>query len=371
MPCSTDPSQFVCKHLNQIAVYNMDASEATGPVTARHIGDRLYRGQYFMMQMDAHCKFVRHWDSKIIDQFRSTHNEMAVLSSYLTDLQGSIDANGDSTRNTRPIMCNSDFEGARPARYLRHGSQPEDVPEIKEMPQLQPFWAAGFSFSRGHFVVQVPYDAYQPMVFQGEEIAIGIRGFTYGYDFYAPRDSVVFHEYAVNSPRRNKVKMFWENNKHNGEGPKSLKRATSVIRMNLHINPSEWDHSETNRYGLGTVRDVELFYKLFLIDRENEKATQLCPFVKSGIMHRNFQPHLRPDGLGIDYSQLVDFDTESKIMALFAKQRPSCESNLKRAMYQKSASEIEFYLGEARRIGLAKEKPDLIEKATTLLKALS
>jgi hypothetical protein len=53
-----------------------------------------------------------------------------------------------------------------PSRYLRHGAQPEVVPEIHGMPQLQPFWAAGFSFSRGHFKVRVPYDPYQPMVFQ-------------------------------------------------------------------------------------------------------------------------------------------------------------------------------------------------------------
>ena len=53
-----------------------------------------------------------------------------------------------------------------PARYLRHGSQPEGVPVITDMPQLEPFWAAGFSFSRGHFKLRVPYDAYQPMVFQ-------------------------------------------------------------------------------------------------------------------------------------------------------------------------------------------------------------
>jgi len=53
-----------------------------------------------------------------------------------------------------------------PARYLRHGSQPEDVPSILDMPQLEPFWAAGFSFSRGHFKIRVPYDGYQPMVFQ-------------------------------------------------------------------------------------------------------------------------------------------------------------------------------------------------------------
>ena len=115
------------------------------------------------------------------------------------------------------------------------------------MPQLEPYWAAGFSFSRGHFKLRVPYDAYQPMVFQvsavqcsavqgkgvewsavtyiewtilicilinisslqGEEINVGIRGFTHGYDFYAPRDSVVFHEYAQKSSRRKKIPMFW------------------------------------------------------------------------------------------------------------------------------------------------------------------
>jgi hypothetical protein len=53
-----------------------------------------------------------------------------------------------------------------PARYLRHGAQPEEEPAIADMPQLEPYWAAGFSFSRGHFKLRVPYDAYQPMVFQ-------------------------------------------------------------------------------------------------------------------------------------------------------------------------------------------------------------
>eukprot|EP01036_Dinobryon_divergens_P045489 gene45489-60782_t len=167
--------------------------------------------------------------------------------------RGSLDANANSLRDTRPIMCNSDFEGEMPSRYLRHGSQPEDYAIIREGPQLQPFWAAGFSFSRGHFKVQVPYDALQPMVFQGEEISIGIRGFTYGYDFYAPRDSVVFHEYAEKSDRRKKVPMFWENSqKHRGEAKKSLARSMSIIRMSPDIDPSAWDHREEKKYGIGT-----------------------------------------------------------------------------------------------------------------------
>ena len=79
IPCSQDPNQAICKYRDQIAVYKMDAQYATGPVTARHIGDRMYRGEYFVMQMDAHCQFVRHWDTLLIEQWRSTGNEMAVL----------------------------------------------------------------------------------------------------------------------------------------------------------------------------------------------------------------------------------------------------------------------------------------------------
>jgi hypothetical protein len=44
------------------------------------------------------------------------------------------------------------------------------------------------------------------MIFQGEEMSIGIRGFTIGYDFYAPERSVCFHHYAEgkNAKARNK-----------------------------------------------------------------------------------------------------------------------------------------------------------------------
>lgn len=79
VPCEADPSQWMCVHRDQIAVIRLNATESTGPVTARHIGDRMYRGQHYAMQLDAHCLFVRNWDSLLIDQWKSTGNEMAVL----------------------------------------------------------------------------------------------------------------------------------------------------------------------------------------------------------------------------------------------------------------------------------------------------
>lgn len=38
--------------------------------------------------------------------------------------------------------------------FLMHGQQPEEKPSVVGEPLLIPFWAAGFSFARGHFVVQ-------------------------------------------------------------------------------------------------------------------------------------------------------------------------------------------------------------------------
>eukprot|EP00804_Cyclotella_cryptica_P010814 CCRYP_008750-RB/>CCRYP_008750-RB protein AED:0.09 eAED:0.09 QI:176/1/1/1/1/0.83/6/770/406 len=162
-PCSEDPEQTLCKYKSQLDVFQVDAPLSIGPVFARHIGHRMYRGEYYYMQSDAHVTFTRNWDEDIISQQESTKNEMAVLSTYLTDIDGSIDKNGDSLRDTRPIMCNTDYEEGQDNRYLRHGSQPEAQPTIHGTPQLQPYWAAGYSFSRGHFVVNVPYDFYQPV----------------------------------------------------------------------------------------------------------------------------------------------------------------------------------------------------------------
>ena len=61
--CEEKPEQTLCKYRHQIDLYQMDAQLAVGPVFARHIGDRMYRGEYYVMQSDAHMEFVKHWVS--------------------------------------------------------------------------------------------------------------------------------------------------------------------------------------------------------------------------------------------------------------------------------------------------------------------
>lgn len=308
-PCDKNPKQALCMYQDRVDVFEMEAALSVGPVFARHIGHRLYRGEYYYTQSDAHVTYTKNWDADIISQMEATGNEMAVLTTYLTDVQGSIDKHGHSKRDTRPIMCNTDYEGGGQGQHLRHGSQPERYPSIHGMSQMQPYWAAGYSFSRGHFVVNVPYDLYQPMIFQGEEMSIGIRGFSVGYDMYAPERSVCFHHYAVgeNAKKRNKVPHFWENARdYKGVGRNAMQRLLGIVHMNPEIDRDSWDHSEEDMYGLGGVRTPEKFYETFGIDVVNKKTEHhLCKFVDKGGMHKQFQPLVRPDGMGVDYGKIT------------------------------------------------------------------
>eukprot|EP00957_Ditylum_brightwellii_P138749 10576520-Ditylum_brightwellii.AAC.1 len=101
---------------------------------------------------------------------------------YLSDVSSCDEETGDSLTESFPIMCESGYESCRNFRHLCHGQQPEGTPVVKE-PILEPYRAAD--------------DQYLPMTFQGEEINMGLHGFTCGYDYYASAHSVCFHIYTI------------------------------------------------------------------------------------------------------------------------------------------------------------------------------
>ena len=224
-------------------------------------------------------------------------------------------------------MCRSEYEKDQAGVHIRHGVQPEVEPMINGSPQLHPFWAAGFSFARGHFVANVPYDPYLPMVFQGEEISMALRAWTFGYDFYALERNVCFHIYVVgvNKEKRERVPLFWENSKtfrKNNTIKNSMLRLSGIINMNApEIDPSTWNHAEEKKYGMGSIRSSVKFFQLFGIHPENQTMEEnLCHFVQPGIMHHAFLRNLRRDGMGIDYDT-IDFTFNGTMYAKKKKAR--------------------------------------------------
>jgi len=320
--CSEDPEQAMCKYAHLVDIFVVPGILSVGPVFARHLANRMYRGEYFAMQVDSHVRFIHHWDSDLVSQWDSAKNEMAIVTTYLSDITNSIDPVTFENRHpNRPIMCKTGYEGSGKLKHLRHGQQPEGLPGIHGEPTLHPFWAAGFSFARGHFVIQVPYDQYEPMVFQGEEIFMGLRGWTYGYDYYTLETSVAFHMYAINEnkSKRKKVKLFWENsNLYPGAALQGMKRLNGIIGNG---DPGDiFYNAEEKEYGLGKVRPREQFYKLYGIHTDTKTVEDhLCSFVGKPMMTL-FKPHLRKNHMGIDFSN-VDFEYKDKEQAKVSKQK--------------------------------------------------
>ena len=145
-------------------------------------------------------------------------------------------------------------------------------------------------------------------VFQGEEISIGLRAFTHGYDFYTPETAIAFHMYAIkeNQAKRKNVKLFWENaNFYQGSGMAGMKRLNGIIGMG---DPEDdYYHEEEEDYSLGHVRTKEKFFKLYGIHPETQTVEDnLCRFVGKP-MQNMFKPALRANRMGLDLDT-IDYE---------------------------------------------------------------
>lgn len=87
-------------------------------------------------------------------------------------------------------------------------------------------------------------------------------------------------------------------------------------------------------------------------------------------MHRDFTPFLRSDGLGIDYSQLVDYDTRGKLEAYLLSQHPVWKKRIEQAIKSKDIEGANYGLEMAGRIGLTTKEPDFIAEARKLIAAI-
>lgn len=158
----------------------------------------------------------------------------------------------------------------------------------------------------------MPYDHYLPFVFQGEEILQTIRGFTFGYDFYAPMRNVAFHMYAMldNKEEREKVPKFTDNQVFFGSEAKQEGYKRMIGISGTRDPPLPYFDLEEERYGLGRIRSREQFFATFGIDPVGMTVEEdLCVYVRGisdpkNSMHGQFTKSLRYDKMGIDYSRI-------------------------------------------------------------------
>lgn len=198
------------KFEKNIRVMRLSHYDAEGPMYARYlIEQQLYKDEMFILQLDSHMLFVPEWDEICIAQLAMCNSDKPILTTYPHDF--------DRLTRRSLIMPNGQKRplNSVPPTYLRFR---EFHPRLKfteqeknifttfpDSPYPSLFWAAGFSFSLGTLIKEVPYDPNCPFLFVGEEHGLSMRYFTHGWDTFSPSVNIVYH-----LKMRTYRKTFWQ-----------------------------------------------------------------------------------------------------------------------------------------------------------------
>jgi hypothetical protein len=121
--------------------------------------------------------------------------------------------------------------------------------------------AAGFIFTHGRFVYEVPYDPH--LYFEGEEQTLSVRAWTHGWDIYHTTDVPIYHLYSTGDVATTHREVHWSPNSDKERNQrwweldnKSKARMTALLQHNADLGI----------YGLGNARTLAEYANFSGID---------------------------------------------------------------------------------------------------------
>jgi len=248
---------------SRFRILNIPYKEAKGVCWARHQVQTLYKDEKYTMQIDSHMRFAKDWDVefiKMIDQLQAKGYKKPLLTGYVSSFDPENDPAARTKEPWRMVFDRFIPEGA--VFFL-----PETIPgwENLEEPVPSRFYSAHFCFTIGDFSKEVKHNP--NYYFHGEEISIGVRAYTHGYDLFHPHKTLIWHEYT----RKGRTKQ-WDDDPTWGE-----KNNTShLTNRKLFGMDGEKQEGHDGEYGFGnkrTLRDFETYAGLLFSKRAIQQHT--------------------------------------------------------------------------------------------------
>jgi glycosyltransferase involved in cell wall biosynthesis len=242
-------------------VIDIDYRDSQGACWARNKLQQNYNGEKYTLQLDSHHRFIENWDSeciKMIKQLQKQGHKKPLLTGYIPSFDPENDPAG---RIQEPWKMNFD-------RFIPEGAVfflPATIDNWRELTQPIParFYSAHFCFTLGSFVKEVPHDP--NLYFHGEEISIGVRAYTCGYDLFHPHKVVAWHEYT----RKGRTKHWDDNKEWSARNNKSHQRNRKLFGMDNEIQDIDF-----GVYGFGKVRTLHDYEKYAGMSFKNRSVTQ-------------------------------------------------------------------------------------------------
>ena len=184
-------NNFKYNNHSDIKIKFVDYMESEGVSWARYIiQTELYDNEDYYFQIDSHSRVCENWDSILVKQLEECGIEKTIISTYpnafnLNDTEKSYLKN-----TTTPYLKISRILPNNKIIAVSAGIVKEEFPILG-------FWvAAGFIFTYGSWVKDVPYN--KDFYFSGEEDYISVKSFVEGYNVYIPPKTTLWHDYTDN-----------------------------------------------------------------------------------------------------------------------------------------------------------------------------
>lgn len=250
-----DTVHVLTKNGATVELIDLHYLKTRGACWARHKIQQHYGKEKYTLQLDSHHRFIDGWDTTLIDMLESVRDvsPKPLLTAYVPSFDPENDPAG---RVNEPWK--QDFDRFIPEGT--HFTRPSTIDDWRERttPMRARFYSAHFAFADGSFAEEVQHDP--DFFFHGEEVSIGARAFTHGYDLYHPHIPVVWHEYT----RKGRIKVWddhttqqkqkgkisedwWEKN------VKSHKR----YRILFGMDGENSNQIDFGKYGFGTARTLK------------------------------------------------------------------------------------------------------------------
>ena len=244
-------------------VINIPHEESKGVCWARNLTQQQYDGEVYTLQIDSHMRFEKDWDETLIGMVKQLQ-EIGIPKPLLTSYVPSYNPSNDPDGRVR-VPWRMAFD-----KFIPEGAVfflPETIPDWEEIeiPVPSRFYSAHFCFTLGEFSNEVQHNP--EYYFHGEEISIGVRAFTHGYDLFHPHRVVVWHEYTRNGRTKQ-----WDDDK---EWYKKNESSHLTNRKLFAMDGLVQDGHE-GPYGFGNVRslrDYEIYSGLLFEKRSVQDYT--------------------------------------------------------------------------------------------------
>ena len=238
----------------QFKIYHLHYEKAKGLAYARAIiNEELLDEEEFVLQLDSHHRFSKHFDTKLIKWYNTLKEEgnNPLICGYLPY----YDPYNDPEKRVKvPWWSEAASFYPHGTIFIRPTAFKVDWKELKK-PVPARFISGHFCFGPNKWAKEIKHDT--DIYFAGEELNLTIRSFTHGYDLFHPHEVVIWHA----TMREERAGMLaWDDNGKRNDGTwiKQTSDARAKIRQLLGLEDNGFDMTG---YDIGTVRSVRDYEK--------------------------------------------------------------------------------------------------------------